>query len=136
MAEELPDQLHRVDVNLPEGLRRFTLRCKNTTRFEDAFAMVEKRAVEQPLRRAGGVGAIHQHHVVGGVLCLRCPGDAIPHMQVEAWITPAAATDGPRYLEPQSERAAAVAAGCEIWSPRWQRGAFDAVPAFVERELS
>ncbi|MEB3156634.1 MAG: polyamine aminopropyltransferase, partial [Cyanobacteriota bacterium] len=31
---------------------------------------------------------------------------------------------------------AAVAAGCEIWSPRWQRGAFAAMPAFVERALA
>jgi spermidine synthase len=28
-----------------------------------------------------------------------------------------------------------VAPGCEIWSPRWQRGAFEAVPAAIEREL-
>ncbi|MFM7266281.1 MAG: polyamine aminopropyltransferase, partial [Cyanobium sp.] len=47
-----------------------------------------------------------------------------------------AAVDGPRYREPQSERAAAVADGCEIWSPRWQRGGFDAMPAFIERALS
>jgi spermidine synthase len=29
-----------------------------------------------------------------------------------------------------------VAEGCEIWSPRWQRGAFDAIPAAIERELN
>jgi len=29
-----------------------------------------------------------------------------------------------------------VAAGCEIWSPRWQGGAFDAIPAAIERELA
>jgi spermidine synthase len=28
-----------------------------------------------------------------------------------------------------------VAEGCEIWSPRWQRGAFDAIPAAIERSL-
>ena len=50
--------------------------------------------------------------------------------------TMAAATDGRRYLEPNEARAAAIAGGCEIWSPRWQRGAFDAIPAFVERALS
>ena len=33
------------------------------------------------------------------------------------------------------ERAAAVAASCEIWSPRWQRGGFDAIPAGIERAL-
>ncbi len=51
------------------------------------------------------------------------------------WSWTFAATDGRRYLAPQPERAAAVAAGCEIWSPRWQRGGFEAVPAFVERAL-
>jgi spermidine synthase len=29
-----------------------------------------------------------------------------------------------------------VADGCTIWSPRWQSGAFEAVPAFVERALN
>ncbi|MFM7636197.1 MAG: polyamine aminopropyltransferase [Cyanobacteriota bacterium] len=52
------------------------------------------------------------------------------------WSWTFAAVDGARYREPRAERAAAVAAGCEIWSPRWQRGAFDAIPAFVERALN
>jgi spermidine synthase len=29
-----------------------------------------------------------------------------------------------------------VAEGCQIWSPRWQRGAFDAIPAAIERALN
>jgi spermidine synthase len=52
------------------------------------------------------------------------------------WSWTFAALDGPRYLEPRPERAASVAAGCEIWSPRWQRGAFAAMPAFIERALA
>ena len=52
------------------------------------------------------------------------------------WSWTFAATDGRRYLEPNSERAAAVASGCEIWSPRWQQGAFNAIPAYVERALT
>ena len=51
------------------------------------------------------------------------------------WSWTFAALDGPRYRQAQPERAAAVAAGCQIWSPRWQRGAFEAMPAFVERAL-
>jgi spermidine synthase len=51
------------------------------------------------------------------------------------WSWTFAATDGRRYLQPDPARAAAVDCGCEIWSPRWQRGAFDAVPAAIEREL-
>ena len=47
-----------------------------------------------------------------------------------------AARDGRPYLQPQADRAASVAAGCEIWSPRWQRGAFEAVPAVIERALN
>jgi spermidine synthase len=52
------------------------------------------------------------------------------------WSWTFAAVDGPRYRDAQPERAADVAAGCEIWSPRWQSGAFEAVPAFVERALA
>jgi len=52
------------------------------------------------------------------------------------WSWTFAATDGPRYRQPDPNRAAAVAAGCEIWSPRWQRGAFDAIPAGIERALN
>jgi len=52
------------------------------------------------------------------------------------WSWTFAACDGPRYLQPQADRAAAVAEGCQIWSPRWQAGAFGAVPAFVERALA
>ena len=51
------------------------------------------------------------------------------------WSWTFAALDAPRYRQAQPERAAAVAAGCEIWSPRWQQGAFAAMPAFVERAL-
>jgi spermidine synthase len=52
------------------------------------------------------------------------------------WSWTFAATDGPRYLQPDPERAAAVAPGCQIWSPRWQAGAFEAVPAEIERALA
>ncbi|MGC6482014.1 MAG: polyamine aminopropyltransferase [Synechococcus sp.] len=52
------------------------------------------------------------------------------------WSWTFAASDGPRYRQPLPERVAAIAADCEIWSARWQRGAFDAVPAFVARELN
>ncbi|MFM8275932.1 MAG: polyamine aminopropyltransferase [Cyanobium sp.] len=51
------------------------------------------------------------------------------------WSWTFAATDGPRYLEAEQQRAAAVAEGCRIWSPRWQRGGFAAMPAWIERQL-
>lgn len=52
------------------------------------------------------------------------------------WSWTFAATDSRRYLNPDPSRAAAVAEGCEIWSPRWQRGAFDAIPTAIERALN
>ena len=52
------------------------------------------------------------------------------------WSWTFAAVDGPRYRQPDPGRAAAVADGCQIWSPRWQRGGFDAIPAAIERELA
>jgi spermidine synthase len=52
------------------------------------------------------------------------------------WSWTFAALDGPRYRQALPERAAAVADGCQIWSPRWQRGAFEAMPAFIERALA
>ncbi|MEB3193902.1 MAG: polyamine aminopropyltransferase, partial [Cyanobacteriota bacterium] len=52
------------------------------------------------------------------------------------WSWTFAAPDGPRYRTPRPERAAAVAEGCEIWSPRWQAGAFETVPAGIERALN
>ncbi|MFM8604797.1 MAG: polyamine aminopropyltransferase [Cyanobium sp.] len=51
------------------------------------------------------------------------------------WSWTFAATEGPRYHQIDPARAAAVAPGCEIWSPRWQRGGFEAMPAFIERAL-
>ena len=51
------------------------------------------------------------------------------------WSWTFAATDAPRYRQIDPGRAAAVADGCEIWSPRWQSGAFNAIPAAIERAL-
>ncbi len=51
------------------------------------------------------------------------------------WSWTFAAQGQPRYRQTDPERAATIAAGCEIWSPRWQSGAFEAMPAFMEREL-
>ena len=52
------------------------------------------------------------------------------------WSWTFAATDSPHYRQPQPGRAEAVADGCQIWSPRWQEGAFAVMPAFITRELS
>ena len=52
------------------------------------------------------------------------------------WSWTFAAMGQPRYFQPNTNRAAAIADGCHIWSPRWQRGGFDAIPAFIARELN
>ncbi|WP_320666735.1 polyamine aminopropyltransferase [Prochlorococcus sp. MIT 1307] len=51
------------------------------------------------------------------------------------WSWTFASTDSPRYKSPFSQRVQQVSNQCEIWSPRWQQGAFEAIPAFIEREL-
>ena len=51
------------------------------------------------------------------------------------WSWTFAAMGSPRYRSPDPQRAETIAADCHIWSPRWQRGGFEAIPAFIEREL-
>ena len=51
------------------------------------------------------------------------------------WSWTFAAMDGPRYRSPDPKRALAIAEGCEIWTPRWQHGGFEAMPAGIERAL-
>tara|TARA_Y100001968_G_scaffold330080_1_gene380962 strand:- start:138 stop:1001 length:864 start_codon:yes stop_codon:yes gene_type:complete len=51
------------------------------------------------------------------------------------WSWTFAAKDKPRYIEPQTDRAQLIAKTCEIWTPRWQKGAFETIPAFIERAL-
>ena len=41
----------------------------------------------------------------------------------------------PKYLYPQKSRITEISENCQIWSERWQKGAFNIIPAFVEREL-
>ncbi len=52
------------------------------------------------------------------------------------WSWTFAAVDGPRYRSPKAERVSRIASDCEIWSERWQQGAFLSVPAFIERDLN
>jgi len=52
------------------------------------------------------------------------------------WSWTFASINGPSYKKPIFKRARQVSKGCEIWSIRWQQGAFEAIPAFIERELN
>ncbi len=51
------------------------------------------------------------------------------------WSWTFASQNKPSYRNPISYRVAAVESKCEVWSERWQKGAFDAIPAYIEREL-
>ncbi len=52
------------------------------------------------------------------------------------WSWTFAAKDKPRYKQPIQSRCNAISKQCEIWSARWQKGAFEAIPAFIEREFN
>ena len=40
-----------------------------------------------------------------------------------------------KYMNPKENRVKEISKSCQIWSERWQQAAFNAVPAFLEREL-
>ena len=40
------------------------------------------------------------------------------------------------YMHPIKSRVKEISDNCEIWSERWQKGAFNTIPAFIERELA
>ena len=60
----------------------------------------------------------------------------VPMYPSGGWSWTFASIDEPRYKNPIAERAKYISDKCEIWSPRWQQGAFTAMPAFIERELN
>ena len=51
------------------------------------------------------------------------------------WSWTFAASDKARYLSPMKIRTSQIAQSCDVWSTRWQKGAFEAMPAFIERKL-
>ena len=61
---------------------------------------------------------------------------AVPIYPSGWWSWTFAAIDQPRYRHPKADRAKIVAQNCEVWSSRWQKGAFEAIPAFIERQLN
>ena len=40
-----------------------------------------------------------------------------------------------KYLYPIKNRAKNMTNKCEVWSPKWQKGGFHSIPAFIERKL-
>ena len=51
------------------------------------------------------------------------------------WSWTFACMEKPNYFYPLSYRVKSISNNCHIWSERWQKGAFDTIPAFIERKL-
>ncbi len=51
------------------------------------------------------------------------------------WSWTFASESSRRYLNPIIARSNQISKTCEFWSPRWQKGSFDAIPAHLERKL-
>ena len=52
------------------------------------------------------------------------------------WSWTFASMKNPTYMYPIKSRVKEISHNCQIWSERWQKGAFNAIPAFIERELA
>ena len=52
------------------------------------------------------------------------------------WSWTFASMDKPKYMHPIQSRVKEISKNCQIWSERWQQGAFNTIPAFIERELA
>ena len=52
------------------------------------------------------------------------------------WSWTFASMKNPTYMYPIKNRVKEISNNCQIWSERWQKGAFNTIPAFIERELS
>ena len=59
----------------------------------------------------------------------------VPMYPSGIWSWTFASIDKKRYLHPISNRANEVSNFCKIWSPKWQKGSFEAIPAFIEQAL-
>tara|TARA_Y100001968_G_C19427818_1_gene755351 strand:+ start:1357 stop:2220 length:864 start_codon:yes stop_codon:yes gene_type:complete len=59
----------------------------------------------------------------------------VPIYPSGSWSWTFAAKNKPIYLNPLQERAESILESCEVWSPRWQKGAFNAIPNFIEKSL-
>ena len=52
------------------------------------------------------------------------------------WSWTFASMEKPTYMYPIESRVKEISENCQIWSERWQNGAFNTIPAFIERELA
>ena len=52
------------------------------------------------------------------------------------WSWTFASMERPTYMYPKESRVNEISDNCQIWSERWQKGAFNTIPAFIERKLA
>ncbi len=52
------------------------------------------------------------------------------------WSWTFASMEKPTYIYPIKSRVKEISQDCQVWSERWQKGAFNSIPAFIERELA
>ena len=52
------------------------------------------------------------------------------------WSWTFASMENPKYMHPKKSRVEEISDNCQIWSERLQQGAFNTIPAFIERELA
>ena len=52
------------------------------------------------------------------------------------WSWTFASMKKPTYMYPKENRVKEISDTCQIWSERWQKGAFNTIPALIERELA
>jgi len=52
------------------------------------------------------------------------------------WSWTFASIKKPTYMNPKRSRVNEISENCQIWSERFQKGAFNSIPAFIERELA
>ena len=61
---------------------------------------------------------------------------SVPIYPSGSWSWTFATMQSPRYMNPKESRVKEVCETCQIWSERWQQGALNSMPAFIERELA
>jgi len=61
---------------------------------------------------------------------------SVPLYPSGSWSWTFATMQRPRYMNPKESRVKEVCETCQIWSERWQQGALNTMPAFIERELA
>ena len=60
----------------------------------------------------------------------------VPMYPSGLWSWTFASMETPRYLNPLRSRINQIDKTCTFWSPRWQEGAFNSIPAKLDRKLN